>query len=178
MHFEYAARTKVELYGLENSPALNGKAGHIVRFDTTVGRWQVRLETKEVVRVKPNNVRGDHVLVQEKGKAPIVVMRSQWSDPNDPKNIRELKDNLMPLYLVAKAEGDSFGYFVIACFFDMIESLAGSANAWLEGDLEFADDPDGTVISFTWALEFANGDWPHRSSASSLLIKRSSIELN
>lgn len=82
-HIEYDADAVVELYGLKSRPELNGQTGHIIKYDATVRRWQVRLASREIVRVQPANVRGDHLRLTESGKKSVVLMRSQWKDPED-----------------------------------------------------------------------------------------------
>ena len=49
--------TAVEVHSLRSSPQHNGKHGEVVRFNTTSGRWEVRLTSSgKVLALKPDNL--------------------------------------------------------------------------------------------------------------------------
>jgi hypothetical protein len=88
----FQAGDSVELRGLLLDPKLNGTKGTLIAFDSDVGRWQVEVEDSgkstekrpRVLRVKPANLSGDHLLVQFHQGKTVRLSRSQWSRPDDP----------------------------------------------------------------------------------------------
>ena len=49
--------TWLRLDGLQNKPNLNGRCGAVLSFDRSSGRYEIRLGSGDVVRIKPQNVR-------------------------------------------------------------------------------------------------------------------------
>ena len=49
--------TWLRLDGLKQKPELNGQCGAVQSFDHAGGRYELRLGSSEVVRIKPQNVR-------------------------------------------------------------------------------------------------------------------------
>lgn len=88
----FRAGDSVELRGLVLDPKLNGTKGTLIAFDSDVERWQVNVEDngkstderRRILRVKPANLSGDHVLVQFQEGRTVRLTRSQWSRPDDP----------------------------------------------------------------------------------------------
>ena len=49
--------TAVEVHSLRSNPQHNGKRGEVVRFNTTSGRWEVRLpSSRKVLALQPDNL--------------------------------------------------------------------------------------------------------------------------
>ena len=49
--------TWLRLDGLQQKPELNGQYGAVLSFDRADGRYNIRLGSGDVVRIKPQNVR-------------------------------------------------------------------------------------------------------------------------
>ena len=49
--------TWLRLDGLQQKPQLNGRCGAVRSFDRASGRYEIRLSSGDVVRIKPQNVR-------------------------------------------------------------------------------------------------------------------------
>ena len=49
--------TWLRLDGLQQKPQLNGQCGAVRSFDCAEGRYEIRLGSGSVVRIKPKNVR-------------------------------------------------------------------------------------------------------------------------
>ena len=49
--------TWLRLDGLQQKPELNGQCGAVLSFDCANGRYNIRLGSGDVVRIKPQNVR-------------------------------------------------------------------------------------------------------------------------
>ena len=49
--------TWLRLSGLQQKPELNGQCGAVELFDHADGRYNIRLRSGDVVRIKPQNVR-------------------------------------------------------------------------------------------------------------------------
>lgn len=85
----WKAGDTVELKGLSSSHHLNGRKGTLLRLDSEAGRWEVDLGVgkkesgSQVVRVRPVNLCGDHILIHRKGCRPQRVHRSDWTRPED-----------------------------------------------------------------------------------------------
>ena len=62
----------------------------------------------------------------------------------------------MPLFLVAKVEGQGFSNFLVLAGLEAIISITSLANAHLEGDLAFQNDPGQAVIDISWGLAITN----------------------
>ena len=55
-------------------------------------------------------------------------------------------------WVAAEFEGESFENFVLALILESVLNFTSTANTFLEGDLEFANDPAGVVITGSWLL--------------------------
>lgn len=83
---ELSAGDRVEVYNLVARPDLNGKLGSLVRFDSDVERWQVKLDGhSSAIRARAANLRRDRIEIAPDDSAPLCVMRPEWSDPRDVK---------------------------------------------------------------------------------------------
>ena len=55
-------------------------------------------------------------------------------------------------WLEAEFEGDAFYNFVITLILESVLNATNTANTHLEGDLEFSNDPTGTIVVVSWLL--------------------------
>ena len=101
----------VELHGLVADPDLNGKLGTLVRFDTDVQRWQLRMnDLTKTVRASTRNLRRDRIEIVPHDGPGSCIMRPAWRNP---RSADESAHNILVEYVLKQRVGSFAGKILI-----------------------------------------------------------------
>lgn len=77
-----------------------------------------------------------------------------WEDETCGRRTRVAQE--LPLFMLANIDGKSFSRFLAYSALEIVLNLTGDLNAYLEGDLEFSNDPGHHVMNLMFGLTAAN----------------------